>query len=124
MAGTALPAISVSPRTDMGREAPTPALDKDALEIVYRPDPTIGDGRYSNNGWLQETPKTITRLTWDKAALVSINTAVRLKLRHGQYMKLKVAGREVYAGVFADPGHPDNSITLHLGYGRRRPGNV
>ena len=91
---------------------------------MYRPDPTIGDGRYSNNGWLQETPKTITRLTWDNAALVSINTAERLKLRHGQYMKLKVAGREVYAGIFADPGHPDNSITLHLGYGRRRAGNV
>jgi len=124
MAGTALAAISVSPRTDIGREPPAPALDKNALEIVYRPDPTIGDGRYSNNGWLQETPKTITRLTWDNAALVSINTARRLHLHHGQYMKLKIAGREVYAGVFADPGHPDDSITLHLGYGRRRAGNV
>ncbi len=124
MAGTALPAIPVSPRTDIGREPPPPPVDPNALEIVYRPDPTIGDGRFSNNGWLQELPKTITRLTWDNAALVSINTAERLKLRHGQYMKLKVAGREVYAGIFADPGHPDNSITLHLGYGRRRAGNV
>ena len=50
MAGTALPAIPVSPRTDIGREPSSPALDKDALEIVFRPDPTIGDGRYSNNG--------------------------------------------------------------------------
>jgi MoCo/4Fe-4S cofactor protein with predicted Tat translocation signal len=124
MAGTALPAISVSPRTDIGREPPSPPPAKDTLEIVYRPDPTIGDGRYSNNGWLQETPKTITRLTWDNAALVSVNTAERLHLRHGEYMKLKLAGREVYAGVFADPGHPDDSITLHLGYGRRRAGNV
>jgi MoCo/4Fe-4S cofactor protein with predicted Tat translocation signal len=124
MAGTALPAIPVSPRTDIGREPISPAGDPNALEIVYRPDPTIGDGRFSNNGWLQETPKTITRLTWDNAALVSVATAERLKLRRGQYMKLKVAGREVYAGIFADPGHPDNSITLHLGYGRRRAGNV
>ena len=124
MAGTALPIILVSPRTDIGREPFRPASDPNALEIVYRPDPTIGDGRFSNNGWLQETPKTITRLTWDNAALVSVTTAERLKLRHGQYMKLKLAGREVYAGIFADPGHPDNSITLHLGYGRRRAGNV
>jgi MoCo/4Fe-4S cofactor protein with predicted Tat translocation signal len=124
MAGTALPAIAVSPRTDIGREPFSSVSDKNALEIVYRPDPTIGDGRFSNNGWLQETPKTITRLTWDNAALVSINTAERLHLRHGEYMKLKVAGREVYAGIFADPGHPDDSITLHLGYGRRRAGNV
>ncbi len=124
MAGTALPAIPVTPRTDIGRELSPPAADPSALEIVYRPDPTIGDGRFSNNGWLQELPKTITRLTWDNAALVSINTAERLKLRHGQYMKMKVAGREVYAGIFADPGHPDNSITLHLGYGRRRAGSV
>jgi MoCo/4Fe-4S cofactor protein with predicted Tat translocation signal len=124
MAGTALPAIAASPRTDIGREPPRPAGDLNAIEIVYRPDPTIGDGRYSNSGWLQETPKTITRLTWDNAALVSTNTAERLHLRHGEYMKLKLAGREVYAGIFADPGHPDNSITLHLGYGRRRAGNV
>ena len=124
MAGTALTPIPVSPRTDIGREPISAAGNPNALEIVYRPDPTIGDGRFSNNGWLQETPKTITRLTWDNAALVSVTTAERLKLRHGQYMKLKVAGREVYAGIFADPGHPDNSITLHLGYGRRRAGNV
>ena len=82
------------------------ARDPNTLEIVYRPDPTIGDGRFANNGWLQELPKTITRLTWDNAALVSTNTAERLDLRHGEYMKLKLAGREVYAGIFADPGPP------------------
>ncbi|MGA8143569.1 MAG: TAT-variant-translocated molybdopterin oxidoreductase [Candidatus Acidiferrales bacterium] len=124
LAGTALPAISVSVRAGIGEQAATSAPDPNTLEIVYRPDPTIGDGRFANNGWLQELPKTITRLTWDNAALVSTNTAERLHLRHGEYMKLKLAGREVYAGIFADPGHPDNSITLHLGYGRRRAGNV
>ena len=124
MAGTALPAIPVSPRSDLGRQPLTQTGDPEALEIVYRPDPTIGDGRFSNNGWLQETPKTITRLTWDNAALVSTNTAERMNLRHGEYVKLRLAGRDVYAGIFADPGHPDNSITLHLGYGRRRAGNV
>ena len=103
MAGTALPAIPVSPRTDIGREPASPALDKDALEIVFRPDPTIGDGRYSNNGWLQETPKTITRLTWDNAAMVSINTAERLKLRHGRVHEAEGGGPRGVRGNFRRP---------------------
>ena len=56
-----------------GRLRRTPAKKKFAgkLEVVFRPDPTIYDGRFANNGWLQELPKPITKLTWDNAAIIS-----------------------------------------------------
>ncbi len=126
MAGTALPPISVSPRPDFAKQeaGQTPEGDPNALEITFRPDPTIFDGRFANNGWLQELPKPITKLTWDNAAMVSPTTAQKLGLKHGEYVKLQLQGRETKAGIVLVPGHADDSVTLHLGYGRRRAGNV
>jgi MoCo/4Fe-4S cofactor protein with predicted Tat translocation signal len=126
MAGTALPAISVTPRADLASQggAQMAQSDASALEVVFRPDPAIGDGEFSNNSWLQELPKPITRLTWDNAAMISPNTAQQLGLTSGDYCKLRLAGREIQAGVYMVPGHADNSITLHLGYGRRLGGSV
>ncbi|HTS12449.1 MAG TPA: TAT-variant-translocated molybdopterin oxidoreductase [Candidatus Limnocylindrales bacterium] len=125
MAGTALPAVSAPLRSDFIRQMqpgePTPANE---LELVFRPDPTILDGRFANNGWLQETPKPITRLTWDNAAMMSPATAVHHGLTHGDYVTLRCGGHELKAGVFLTIGHAENAVTLHLGYGRRRAGNV
>ena len=69
VAGTTLPAISVSPRPDFVNQGNAQAAHSDAsrLEVVFRPDPSIGDGKFANNGWLQELPKPVTRLTWDNA---------------------------------------------------------
>ncbi len=122
MAGTALPQISVSPRTELGRE--TLPTSNGALEIVFRPDPTIFDGRYANNGWLQELPKPITKLTWDNAAMVSPTTAEKMGVETGDYVKLSLGGAEAFAGVMIVPGHADNAITAHLGFGRSRAGAV
>jgi MoCo/4Fe-4S cofactor protein with predicted Tat translocation signal len=126
MAGSALPAIAAVLRPDFASQAPSPTQSgsADTLEVVFRPDPSIGDGEFANNGWLQELPKPITHLTWDNAALVSPATAQRLGLAKGDYVKLEFAGREAKAGVFLVPGHADNSVTLHLGYGRSRAGKV
>ena len=126
IAGTALPAVSVSLRPDFASQLPAPSApaSESALEIVFRPDPTLGDGEFANNAWLQETPKPITRLTWDNAAIIGPATAQKLGLTSGDYVNLKLAGRSVKAGVFVVPGHADNSVTLHLGYGRRRAGKV
>jgi MoCo/4Fe-4S cofactor protein with predicted Tat translocation signal len=104
--------------SSQGQSAP------EGLEIVFKPDPTIFDGRFANSGWLQELPKPNTRLTWDNAAMVSTATAQRLGLETGNYVSLQLGGRETKAGVFIVPGHADDSITLHLGYGRRRSGHV
>ena len=106
----------------------------DGMDIVFRPDPTIYDGRYANNGWLQELPKPITTLTWDNAALVSQATAEKLELhatlqlKGGEYttdvIHIEVDGHAVNAPVWIVPGHPDNTITLYLGYGRTNAGRV
>src|ERR1700678_3608004 len=122
IAGTALPAISVTPRADLGQQIQNAPSDQ--LQIAFRPDPTIFDGRFANNGWLQELPKPNTKLTWDNAAMVSPATAQHLALADGDYVKLQLARHETKAGIVIVPGHADNCVTLHLGYGRRRAGSV
>jgi len=107
------------------------------LEINFKNDPSILDGRFANNGWLQELPKPITKLTWDNAVLVSPATATRLGFsnapsvqggEHGQIIsrvvELRHAGRSVRGAVFQVAGHPDNCVTVHLGYGRARAGSL
>ena len=94
------------------------------IEIVLRPDPSIGDGSFANNGWLQELPKPLTKLTWDNAALVSPASARKLGVTNGDVVKLSAHGQTVEAPIWITPGHADDSLTLHLGYGRRRAGHV
>jgi MoCo/4Fe-4S cofactor protein with predicted Tat translocation signal len=113
-------------------QPPTP----NTLELVFRTDPTIYDGRFANNGWLQELPKPLTKITWDNAALVSPNTAKRLGLEKSgavkgreayvDTIKINYQGRSIGATVPAwiMPGQPDDVITIHLGYGRKRAGRV
>jgi len=96
----------------------------DGLEVVFRPDPTIHDGSHANNGWLQELPKPLTKLTWDNAAFLSPATAERLGVASEQVVELSLEGRTVRAPVWILPGQADDSVTLHLGYGRRRTGRV
>jgi len=124
MANTALPPISVSPTGSLASQAPGASSDANALEVVFRPDPAIGDGEWANNSWLQELPKPITRTTWDNAVLLSPATAQQLNVTTGDYVNVALDGRSVAGGVFIVPGHADNSVTLHLGYGRRRSGKV
>lgn len=94
------------------------------IDVVVRPDATVGDGRFANNGWLQELPKPLTKLTWDNAALISPKLAERLKLQNGDVVQLEHEERTVAAPVWILPGHPDGSLTVHLGYGRTRAGRV
>jgi molybdopterin-containing oxidoreductase family iron-sulfur binding subunit len=110
------------------------AMTSGEMDIIFRPDSTIYDGRYANNGWLQELPKPISKLTWDNAALISQKTAEKLnlhstlKMRGGDYdadvIYIEVDGKGVNAPVWIAPGHPDDTVTLHLGYGRMNAGKV
>jgi molybdopterin-containing oxidoreductase family iron-sulfur binding subunit len=113
----------VTPSVGLLSKAPTPA-PKDAIEIIFRPDPNVYDGRWSNVGWLQELPKPVTNLSWDNAAIVSGATLTRLGVVEDDIVELTVAGRKVKAPVIVAPGHPDNSVTVHLGYGRQFAGRV
>jgi molybdopterin-containing oxidoreductase family iron-sulfur binding subunit len=94
------------------------------LEITFVPSAGTYDGRFANNGWMQEAPDPITKLTWDNAALISPATARALGLELGDVVALQREGRELEAPVFVLPGHADNSISLALGYGRTRAGRV
>jgi molybdopterin-containing oxidoreductase family iron-sulfur binding subunit len=109
----------------------------DGYEIVFQPDPTIYDGRFANNGWLQELPKPITTITWDNAAIMSPATAKELDVdlgsyahggEHGGYhpnvVELELGGASVRAPIWIMPGHADRSITVYLGYGRKFAGRV
>jgi molybdopterin-containing oxidoreductase family iron-sulfur binding subunit len=97
---------------------------KPGLEVEFRADPSTWDGRFANNGWLQELPRPITRLTWDNAALISPQTAARLGLGNGDRVLLRHGGREVAAPVWIVPGQAAESVTLHFGGGRQRAGKV
>jgi len=93
-------------------------------ELNIRRDPTIYDGQFSNNGWLQELPKPMTKLTWDNAVLVGPKMAQRLSIATEDVVELELNGKKVTGPVWIQAGHPDNSVTIFLGYGRTRAGRV
>lgn len=106
-----------------GLAAP-PLAAPQGLEVVFKPDPTVFDGRYANNGWLQETPKPFTKLTWDNAALISPRLAERFELRTGDVVELQAGDLSVDAPVWVQPGQAEDTVTVHLGYGRTQVGHV
>jgi molybdopterin-containing oxidoreductase family iron-sulfur binding subunit len=155
VAGTGLPPINVNLSLN---NLPAPQPISNQFELVFRPDPSVWDGRFTNNGWLQELPRPWTRLVWDNAALISPRTALELfntsldfsadatraifsldtsreseltprdyeelsKL-NGRMIELTYQGRTLSVPVWIMPGHPNNSISLHLGYGRSLVGVV
>jgi len=104
-----------------------------SYEIVFIGDSKMDDGRYANNGWLQELPEPITKLTWDNAALVSVATAAELGMDVKDHLgkqdfdtlEIKIdEKRSIEIPVLIAPGHADNSITIPLGYGRVFNGNI
>ena len=123
VAGSAMPAKTVAVRGDLAAALPA-AKAGSGLEINFRPDGTIWDGRFANNGWLQELPKPLSRLTWDNVAYVGSSTAAKLGLGNGDLVELKHAGRRVQAPIWIMPGHAPDSITVTLGYGRTRVGRI
>lgn len=94
------------------------------FEVEFRPDPTIDDGRFANNTWLQELPKPLSKITWDNAAYVSPATAERLQLASGDVVQIESAGRSLAAPIWIMPGQADGCVSLTLGYGRTRCGRV
>ncbi len=88
----------------------------EALEVVLATSGSCYDGRFANNGWLQEAPDPITKLTWDNAALISFHTAEEMGLEDGDLVSLSVEDREVRVPVLRSPGHADYTLTLPVGY--------
>lgn len=94
------------------------------LEIVFYGDPSVYDGRFANNAWLQETPDPITKLTWDNAALIGPATAAALGVEDHAMVRLEVGGRELVMPVYVLPGQAPGSVAVGLGYGRGAAGFV
>jgi Fe-S-cluster-containing dehydrogenase component len=119
------------PDIDRNAEHPTMAVaymgasePREPIELNIRRDPTIYDGQFSNNGWLQELPKPMTKLTWDNAILIGPKMAQRLNIATEDVVELELNGKKATGPVWIQAGHPDNSVTVFLGYGRKRAGRV
>jgi len=101
-----------------------PASVGGGLEIVFRPDPHVLDGRHANNGWLQEVPKPLSKLTWDNVAYLSYTTAQEYQLKNEDVIEITYNGRTAKMPVWVMPGTADGVVAVHFGYGRRKAGRV
>ena len=99
-------------------------LSPSAIEVVFPADYKMYDGRYANNGWLQELPDPITKITWDNVVSLSKSTAKALQVEDGDLVEIAVNGTKLQAAVMIAPGHADYSLSLPLGYGRWVVGKV
>ncbi len=123
--GTSLDDRAVQVRSLRLRAGFGTSLDPESdIEFALRPDPFLGAGANSNNGWLQETPRPVHKLTWDNAAIVSPAMAERLGVSNEQVIRIAAAGGQVEAPIWIVPGQADGVITTHLGFGRTRGGRV
>jgi molybdopterin-containing oxidoreductase family iron-sulfur binding subunit len=135
VANTAAPAVNISAVKFSVATLPAAKTGSSDLEFIFRPDPCVYDGRFANNGWLQELAKPITKLTWDNAALVSPATAEKLDLTHkiessgGEHgrilsnvIDISLSSSKVTAAAWILPGQADGVVVLPLGYGRKKAG--
>jgi molybdopterin-containing oxidoreductase family iron-sulfur binding subunit len=126
--GAVLVRTSTVPATATSAEDPFATARKQVrienLVVCFRPDPNLWDGRFANNGWLQECPKPVSKLTWDNAVLISPALAERAGLMTGNVVEVLFENRKVRGPIWVMPGQARNSITLHLGYGRSRVGRI
>jgi molybdopterin-containing oxidoreductase family iron-sulfur binding subunit len=122
--GTAAPTVQVALKPGFASQSDASPVPADTLELIFRPDPAIWDGRFANNGWLQELPRPLTSLTWDNVALVGPALAERMGLANEDVIELSYRGRSLRAPVWIAPGHADGAVTVTLGYGRTHAGRV
>ncbi|MBL6764263.1 MAG: Fe-S-cluster-containing hydrogenase [Verrucomicrobiae bacterium] len=101
-----------------------PATPEEGLEIVFHRDYSADDGRYGNNGWMQEMPDPITKMTWDNAVLISRSTAEKNGVKNSEIVDIQLGDRKLTAAVWVQPGQADNTLGLALGYGRARGGRI
>ena len=118
---TAFVPVSPELKATGPRAAALPALSAIAskpFEIQFVVDNTMFDGRFSNNGWLQELPDPVTKLVWDNAALLSMETAKKLGVEKTTWCASPCGGKTVDAAVYIQPGMASDTVVLSLGYGR------
>ena len=103
--------------------APAPEAGR-GYEVMFAPDQTLYDGRFANNGWMQELPKPLTKITWDTAVHLSPATAAKLNVKSEDVIEISVKNRTLKAPVWVQPGHAADAVTVFFGNGRARAGRV
>jgi len=109
----------VARSTGLGSELQPPGF-----EIIFAPDPTLWDGQFANNAWLQELPKPFSKVTWGNPAIISPRAAQALRVKNGDLIRIQHGGARLDIPVWIQPGQAERSITLHLGNGRAKAGRV
>jgi len=128
LAESALP--KVQPKTDasaIGKALAAASLNASSgngLEVRFMASPKVHDGRFANNGWLQELPETVTKICWDNAAIISTGTAEKLGLKSQDVVRLSSGERSIEIPAWVQPGHADDAVTIWLGHGRTSAGRV
>jgi molybdopterin-containing oxidoreductase family iron-sulfur binding subunit len=108
------------PKTVSAKSVPAAVLaPSSGVEISFKSDPSLYDGRYGNNGWLQELPKQVTNLSWDNAALMDLSLMEKLGIEENEAVEITLNGRKLIVPVLMVPGHAPGAVTVHLGLGRR-----
>jgi len=102
-----------------GAIAASASAGGDSVEVAFRPDANVYDGRYANVGWMQEIPRPVTNLSWDNAALMSFATMEKNGLAENDAVEISVGGKKIIAGALAVPGQADGVVVVTLGQGRR-----
>jgi hypothetical protein len=100
--------------------AATAATVGSGIEISFKPDASVYDGRYANNGWLQELPRQVTSMSWDNAALMNMDLMGKLGIEENEAIELTLNGRKIITPVLMSPGHPNDAVTVHLRIGTAR----
>jgi molybdopterin-containing oxidoreductase family iron-sulfur binding subunit len=125
---TATSEVNALPRGGTGQATETLELEDEphveGYEIVFMPDPTLWDGQFANNAWLQELPKPFSKVTWANPAIISPRAAREFKVQNGDVIRIKREGMHLDIPVWIQPGQAERTITLHLGNGRQRAGRV
>jgi Fe-S-cluster-containing dehydrogenase component len=101
-----------------------PAREPDSFTLTLAPDPSVWDGSFANNAWLQECPKPLTKQVWGNALHVSPADGKRLGLVDGDVVRLQVGGVGIDAPVLVRAGQPENVVAATLGYGRLSAGAI
>jgi molybdopterin-containing oxidoreductase family iron-sulfur binding subunit len=94
------------------------------IDLVFLADAKVYDGRFANNGWLQEFPDPMSKITWDNAALVSPATAKEWGVAQGNRIRVSRGAQNLDLPVFLMPGQAPNTVAVALGYGRRAGGRL
>jgi len=124
VAGTAFPAETVTGNAAAVAAAAKAVPAGAGLEVTFQPDAHAYDGRFANNGWLQELPDPMTKIAWGSGVWLSPGTAKELGVKEGETLDLTVEGAKVNLPVIIAPGQADKSLAVMLGQGRKKAGKV